>query len=209
MVTETQSKSENRIGNVIFLNGPSSSGKTTLAETLQLKLTEPFMHIGIDRIIYMMPPNINNWEGKQVEQGFWWLKDADQEGKTVYHLQAGPYARKSMETLKDIVLTLANNGHHVIVDEVSFGKEGVEVWRKKLNKLATLFVGVHTPLSILELREKIRGDRIVGSARAQYQTVHNNVKYDLEVNTHDQTLEECAQKVMKAYYQQSTLHQQI
>lgn len=36
---------------IIYLNGPSSSGKTTLAKALQHAFEEPFLHVGIDKII--------------------------------------------------------------------------------------------------------------------------------------------------------------
>ena len=35
---------------IIYLNGPSSSGKTTLAKALQESLEEPYLHIGIDKV---------------------------------------------------------------------------------------------------------------------------------------------------------------
>ncbi len=188
--------SNSKIGKIIFLNGPSSAGKTTLSENLQKKLAEPFMHIGMDKMIYMMPPHINNWQGQKGAEGFWWLPDIDCEGKTIYHLQFGPYAKKSMATLKDFVVTFAKNGHNVIVDEVCFGTKGIESWKEKLLKLPVLFVGVKAPLRILELRERIRGDRIIGSARAQYYTVHQGVIYDIEVDTHNQMIEECVEQII-------------
>lgn len=185
-----------RAGNIIFLNGPSSSGKTTLSEMLQAKLSEPFMHIGMDKVIYMMPKHINDWTGKIANGGFWWLHDMDAAGQHMYHLQFGPYAKKSMSTLKDFVVVLAVNGHNVIVDEVCFGANGVDSWRDKLAEFCTLFVGVMAPLEILELRERIRGDRIVGSARAQYYTVHDGASYDIKVDTHERSIEECAGIIM-------------
>jgi chloramphenicol 3-O phosphotransferase len=36
---------------IIYLNGPSSSGKTTLAKVFQQVFEEPFLHAGIDKII--------------------------------------------------------------------------------------------------------------------------------------------------------------
>lgn len=48
---------------IIYINGPSSSGKTTLAQLLQQELDPPFLHIGIDRVIGMMPDKLNDWEG--------------------------------------------------------------------------------------------------------------------------------------------------
>ena len=40
---------------VIYLNGPSSSGKTTLAGALQEALDGMWLHVGIDKMISMMP----------------------------------------------------------------------------------------------------------------------------------------------------------
>lgn len=40
---------------IIYLNGPSSSGKTTLAKALQHAFDDPFLHVGIDKIIGWMP----------------------------------------------------------------------------------------------------------------------------------------------------------
>jgi len=34
---------------VIYLGGPSSSGKTTLAKAIQDDFDDPFLHIGIDK----------------------------------------------------------------------------------------------------------------------------------------------------------------
>ena len=55
----------NKTSIIILLNGPSSSGKSTLANILQSKLNDPFLHIGIDKMIGMMPEAINNWEGDE------------------------------------------------------------------------------------------------------------------------------------------------
>lgn len=67
---------------VIFLNGPSSSGKTSIAKALQYLLPEPYMLLGIDKMISMMPEHLNNWQGKKVERGFWWQQDIDVTGQT-------------------------------------------------------------------------------------------------------------------------------
>ena len=37
------------MGNIIFLNGCSSAGKTTLAIKLQQMLDEPYQHIALDQ----------------------------------------------------------------------------------------------------------------------------------------------------------------
>ena len=42
-------------GQVILLNGTSSSGKTTLAKALQDKLAEPFMYVSLDGFFHLYP----------------------------------------------------------------------------------------------------------------------------------------------------------
>jgi len=42
-------------GKIIFLNGASSSGKSTIARILQERLGEPFLHMQLDAFIDMLP----------------------------------------------------------------------------------------------------------------------------------------------------------
>lgn len=190
---------------ILLLNGPSSSGKTTLSDLLQSKLKEPFLHIGIDKMISMMPYAINNWEGGKSEQGFWWHETKDPEGHKIYEIKMGPFAQKISQTYKEVVVTLAKNGHNVIVDEVAFGNKEIEGWRKKLSEFNTFYIGIHCPLLTLEERERTRGDRILGSARHQFYTVHEDISYDLEVDTELNTIEECADRIIALLHQSSNI----
>jgi chloramphenicol 3-O phosphotransferase len=183
---------------IIYLNGPSSSGKTTLSHALQDALEEPYLHIGIDKLIGCMPEKINNWTGGPAPLGFSWEPATDPTGRLVYHIHSGPFAKKIVRSLKDIALLLASQHYNLIIDDIAFGALEVEDWKQTLKNYPALYVGVITPLNILEAREKARGDRFVGSARAQYFKVHDNVSYDLEVNTHEHTLEENVAKIKRA-----------
>lgn len=58
-----------------------------------------------------------------------------------------------------------------------------------------MWVGVNAPLPVLEQREKERGNRIQGSARGQFHKVHVNATYDLEINTHQTSVSENAEKI--------------
>jgi chloramphenicol 3-O phosphotransferase len=42
-------------GRIILLNGTSSSGKSSVARALQEVLSEPYLHLGIDTFIAMLP----------------------------------------------------------------------------------------------------------------------------------------------------------
>ena len=180
---------------IIYLNGPSSSGKTTLAKALQQAFEQPFLHVGIDKIIGWMPEKINDWTGGEAPLGYSWKKSQDEAGNPIQELQAGPYAQKMGETFREVVLALAKMGHHIIVDDVSFGKQQVDVWKETLGDFPVVWIGVNAPLSILEKREKERGNRILGSARGQFHKVHVDINYDLEIDTHHASLKENIEKI--------------
>lgn len=180
---------------IIYLNGPSSSGKTTLAKALQQALEEPFLHVGIDKIISWMPDNINDWTGGEAPLGYSWKKIEDEFGNPIQELQAGSYAQKIGKTFQEVIVVLAKMGHSIVIDDVSFGKQQLDEWKKTLKDFRVLWVGVNAPLPILEQREKERGNRIQGSARGQFHKVHADVIYDLDIHTHQATPDENAAKI--------------
>jgi len=186
---ESSEKAMKKNIQIIYINGPSSSGKTTLAQALQQEFDVPFLHIGIDRVIGMMPDKLNDWEGGPAPLGFSWKPAVDETGAPVHEIQTGPFGKKMSQTLKEFVLTLVRMGHYVIVDDVAFGKCDVDAWREALKDYNVLWVGVNVPLDVLEAREKERGNRMHGSARAQYFKVHKDVVYDLEFDTSKEPLE--------------------
>lgn len=183
---------------IIYLNGPSSSGKTTLTKHLQKCFSEPYLHIGIDKIIGFMPEKVNNWWGDPAPEGFSLNPVTDPTGHPAYQIQTGPFAKKITRTLKDFAVLLASQKYNLIIDDVALGSTEVEEWKEALKEYNVLYVGVHAPLEILEERERLRGDRIPGGARGQYFTVHKNVSYDIEIETHTQTLEENADLIRQA-----------
>lgn len=188
-------KLRNQKQRVIFLNGPSSSGKTTLAQALQASLDEPFLHIGIDKVIAMMPEKLNNWDGDKVEQGFWWSLSTDYEGNKIADIQLGPYAQKISDLLKQLVLTMLEHNHNVIVDEVCVVEGSLNEWKNILQNYNVVYVGLTAPLPVLEQRERMRGNRMLGSARAQNTKVHKENTYDVNLDVSMFSLDECVQKI--------------
>jgi chloramphenicol 3-O phosphotransferase len=51
---------------------------------------------------------------------------------------------------------------------------------------------------VLEERERSRGNRITGDARAQVEVIHAGVEYDLILDTASQSPEECARDPRQA-----------
>ncbi len=180
---------------VIFLNGPSSCGKSTLAHKLQDELSCPYLHIGIDTVIGMMPPGLNDWTGKSVAEGFSWELAKDFNDNQLAHIRIGPLGHQMRALLKNVVLTLLEEGHNVIVDEVCVVEGSFNEWKQALSLYPTLYVGLQASSEELERREKARGDRVIGSARAQNLMVHKNNQYDIELDVEKLSLEECVAQI--------------
>ncbi len=173
------------INYVIFLNGSSSVGKTSIAKAIQKIAQIPFMLIGIDNIIEMMPEKLNKWKGGFAEEGFWWKKSLDKDKQVIYELQAGPFAQKISNTFQELVKCLICQNHNVIVDEVALDKNHMNIWRNQLSNFNVLYIKLVAPLEILEARERARGNRMIGSARAFYYKEDKTNFYDLEIDTGD------------------------
>jgi len=159
-------------GQVIFLNGPSSVGKTSIAKVLQRILDQPTLHMTLDSFIGMLP-----------EHGIY-----DQARETAAFFRMIPGFHRAMAALASCGLVLIID--HVL-QQPAWLQECVEV----LAEYTVLFVGVHCPLEELERREQARGDRMLGLAKYQFARVHQHSRYDLEVETFYTSAEGCAQQI--------------
>jgi chloramphenicol 3-O phosphotransferase len=103
--------------------------------------------------------------------------------------------------MRAAVVACARSGNDVIVDDVFIDRLWLDAWRKDLVGLDWLLVGVLAPLKVLEERERIRGNRIAGEARAQFDVIHRGIDYDFTVDTARQSPDECAHAVLAALEQ--------
>ncbi len=177
-------------GQILILNGTSSSGKSTLAKALQEVLDPPHLHIGIDTYIFALPQ-------RYLRPPLW-----SEIQEYVYHDDAlvavrfGDLGHQLFAAMHESVAGLARSGFSVIVDHVLLDDV---ILRDCLNTLADLpvwFVGVRCPMYVVEQREQNRADRTLGQARAQSHTVHAGKYYDVEVDTSLLSPEECAAQVV-------------
>lgn len=182
---------------VIYLNGPSSAGKTTLAHALQNALKPPFLHIGIDCIIGMMPAKFNDWSGGLAPFGYSWKSSVDHSGQPIQVLQVGSYAKRIGELYEKIVLTAAQLNHNIIIDDVADGKESIERWKELLKDYETLWVGLKPPLAWIEKQEQKRGDRMIGSARGWYHRTHEGILYDIELDPSTTSIDDMVEAISK------------
>ena len=168
---------------IIFLNGTSSSGKTTLLKALQTQLQEPYLDMGIDRFIWMMP-------ARYLDRPLW----DDVLGKAV---QVGTSGLVLFSGMHHPIAATAKRGNNILADHVFVEKAWVDECANLFVDMNAYLIGIQCPLEILEQRERDRKDLTLGQARAQFDVIHKYTTYDLEVDTSKLTTDECAQKIIE------------
>ena len=150
-------------GKIIFLHGASSSGKSTIAQRLQAVIDAPFWHISIDHlrdsgVLPMDRFRSGEFDWKNVRDAFF-------DG---YHRALPVYAAA---------------GNNLIIEHIIDTPEWMALLVDLLRPFDVFFVGIHCPLEELEQRERARGDRSIGDARRDFETIHRHALYDLEIES--------------------------
>jgi chloramphenicol 3-O phosphotransferase len=175
---------------VIVLNGTSSAGKSSLTRALQAMSARPLLHVQMDSFLTMQPPQMNNHPDGFV---FYAIEDASPPEIAI---EAGGFGERLMTGMRAAIAGMADAGLDLVVDDVWLGGHEQSAYAQCLQGHEVFFVGVHAAFEIAEARERARGDRDIGQVRWQFDRVHRNTAYDLEVDTGADTTETVAQKIM-------------
>ena len=149
-------------GSVIFLNGASSSGKSTIARAAQALLPQPFWHYSIDHLLQarVLPrERIDNAE-------FRW----------------SDLRPNFFEGFHRTIPALVAARNDLIVEHIIETREWMDRLIQLLAGHDVYFVGVHCPLDELVRREAARGDRRIGEAETDFPVAHQYCEYDLELD---------------------------
>lgn len=153
------------MADIIFLHGASSSGKSTLARALQASLPMPFWHVSIDHLRDSGAVPVSRFRNGDFD----WraARPAFFDG---FHASLAAYA---------------DAGNNLILEHILDTPAFFDDVCRQLRGHKMLFVAVHCDLDVLNARERQRGDRPIGSAEADFATIHAGLSYDLEVNGQD------------------------
>lgn len=166
-------------GNIIFLNGASSSGKSSIAKQLQVLLDEPYTIMSVDLFL----SQIDSWtcvDESELPQGTF---------------------RTRLRAFHHCLGAMSRAGLHQIVDHLFEDPDWLEECAYLLRELPVFLIGVHCSIPELERREQARGDRPTGLAKRQAGKVHLHGVYDLEIDTTSTLPLECAEAI-QAFLQQ-------
>lgn len=150
-------------GKIILINGASSSGKSTLARAVQRQLDEPFWHLSIDHLLDSGVLPMDRVRSRE----FTWsaMRPAFFQG---FH---------------GALPAIAEAGNNLVVDHIVETRVWMNLLSRLLSPFDVYFVGIHCPLEELERRERARGDRRIGDARNDFDTIHELATYDLELDS--------------------------
>lgn len=164
-----------------MLNGGSSSGKSGIARCLQAILPGIWLSLGVDTLIAAMPSSADKA-----------VIEFSPDGTVI----VGPRFDEVQAAWIEGVAAMARASARIIVDEVFLGGAASQRgWQRSLHGLEVLWVGVRCDSAVAAGREMARGDRVAGMAAAQARAVHQDVTYDLLVDTTHKEALECARAI--------------
>lgn len=166
------------MSHIIFLHGASSSGKSTIAQALQQKIGKPFWHISIDHLRDSGVLPLDRYRRGEFD----WSDDRSAvfDG---FHRSLAAYAA---------------SGNNLILEHILDTPGWDKDLRDLLRPFDVLFVAVHSPVPELNARERLRGDRPVGSAQRDQSMIHAGRVYDIEIDSMD-GIEANVQTILQAW----------
>lgn len=161
---------------IILLNGPSSSGKSTLAKVLRQLISEKrhqqYGIVSIDDFLEMSA------------------------GEPIYEDDVFAISSKMCE--KTLELLKTTDG--AIIDHVITSERIFNQLKESLSRHKLYMIKVFCPIEILREREEKRGNRCPGSAETSLQYLFPKDGYNLAVDTNSMTAAECAGKIYKTVF---------
>ena len=193
------------IGRIVILNGPSRSGKTSIAQAIQEMSGEPWINLGMDAHIAMTSPayrpgvGLRPWraEGHVSEPGRVPLAVLEDVVPILYaalYESVAAHARLGINVVTDIY-------HH---DFYTRPRGILADCARRLRGLPVLFVGVLCPIDVVwQRREATWGqvydevDERTRNAVELAQEAARAHRYDLELDTSLLTPGECADAILE------------
>lgn len=152
---------------IIFLNGPSSSGKSSLAEALCTRYPEQFTHFQADHL----------------DQD---CLNIDENDDAITVLKKIAIAAEN---------ELLDGNKTLVIDTVAFS-DACAIWFDVLGQYNLKKIAVSANLSTLNQREEQRQDRRqIGFAQNQHKDLFQGYDYDYNINTTHITPQQCAEEL--------------
>ena len=166
-------------GKIIFLNGVTSSGKTSIVEALQERRDVFFYVVANDLFQEMV--------GEQyLEENYW--KYLSEVIILMYH---------TAKLYSDL-------GKNVLIDGILVERDEIKPHYEKLMEIMKDspldIVEVYCPLDICRKRNIERGDRFESQSDEQAELMSKDIQYTMRVDTSVNSPAECAEQIVKTLF---------
>ena len=163
-------------GKIIFLNGVTSSGKTSIVDALQARRDVFFYVVANDLFQEMV--------GEQyLEEDYW------------------KYLSEVIIMMYHTAKLYSDMGKNVLIDGILVEREEIKPHYGQLMEIIKDnpldIVEVYCPLEICRQRNIERGDRYESQSEEQAELMSKDIKYSLQVDTSMYSPEECAEQIVK------------
>ena len=167
------------IGRIIFLNGVTSSRKTSIVESLQNQEDIFFYVVANDLFQEMVGENY-------LRKDYW------------------KYLSEVIIMMYHTAKLYSDMGKNVLIDGILVEREEIKPHYSQLLEILKNnpldIVEIYCPLDICRQRNIIRGDRYETQSQEQYDLMAENIKYSAKVDTSIYSPEECAKKIIKELF---------
>lgn len=166
-------------GRIIFLNGVTSSGKTSIVEALQER-DDVFFYVVANDLFQEMVGD------KFLRQDYW------------------KYLSEVIIMMYHTAKLYSDMGKNVLIDGILVERDEIKPHYQQLMEILKEnpldIVEVYCPLEICRERNIMRGDRYETQSDEQHELMAQNINYSLRVDTSVNRPEECAEMIVKELF---------
>ncbi|URN93810.1 MAG: chloramphenicol phosphotransferase CPT family protein [Candidatus Pristimantibacillus lignocellulolyticus] len=166
-------------GTIIFLNGITSSGKTSIVEAMQ-SYSEPFFYVVANDLFE------NTIGDKHLQTDYW------------------KYLSEVIIMMYHTAKLFSDSGKNVLIDGMLVERPELKPHYEKVKEIFEGFpleiVEVFCPLDLCRKRNIERGDRRVDQSDEQYKIMSQNISYSCSVDTSLNTPDECAEIIITSLF---------
>lgn len=168
-------------GTIIYLNGVTSTGKTSIARAIQELADQNYYYLSHDIFQSLI-------SRKHLQTDYW-----------LYLSEAIICEYKTAKLLSESGINVIIDG--MILDKEEFvayhDKSHYDILKEIFYKSNIYMIEVFCPLEECKQRNIIRCDRYENQSQEQSMVMVKNVEYDYKVETHIYTAKECASSILK------------
>ena len=166
-------------GRIVFLNGVTSSGKTSIVEAIQER-DDPFFYVVANDLFQQMVGD------RFLRENYW------------------KYLTEVIIMMYHTAKLYSDMGKNVLIDGILVERDEIAPHYQQLLEIMKDnpldLVEVYCPLDICRKRNIIRGDRYVSQSDEQYELMAKNIAYKLRVDTSLHSAAECADMIVSELF---------